>query len=256
MTTVRRSQERGITTLALDAPERRNALSAELVGELADALTRCGKDRDVRAVVLTHTGTTFCAGADLRDPPPLSAALERGDPHPPDALVALLRQIVELPKPVVARVTGHVRAGGLGLLGACDIAAASHEATFAFTEVRIGVAPAVISLPLLPRLDPRAAARYYLTGERLDAAEAARIGLVTATGDDIDAVLAPVLDGLRRASPQGLAETKRLLTAKVLDAFDRDAAALTALSAQLFSSAQAREGMTAFLERRDPTWVL
>ncbi|TLS41854.1 enoyl-CoA hydratase family protein [Streptomyces montanus] len=244
MTQVRRSHERGITTLALDAPERRNALSAELAAELADALTECGKDSEVRAVVLTHTGTTFCAGADLRDPPP------------PETFVALLRQIVELPKPVVARVTGHVRAGGLGLLGACDIAAASHDATFAFTEVRIGVAPAVISLPLLPRLDPRAVARYYLTGERLDAAEAARIGLVTATGQDADAVLAPVLDGLRRASPQGLAETKRLIATKVLDTFDRDAAALTALSAQLFSSAQAREGMTAFLERRDPPWVL
>ncbi|GHA25810.1 enoyl-CoA hydratase [Streptomyces tauricus] len=246
MTTVRRSYERGITTLALDAPERRNALSAGLVADLADALTDAGKDGDVRAVVLTHTGNTFSAGADLSDPP-----------HP-DVLVALLRQIVELPKPVVARVTGHVRAGGLGLLGACDIAAASQEATFAFTEVRIGVAPAVISMPLLPRLDPRAVARYYLTGEKFDAAEAARIGLVTvaaAAGEDADDVLAPVLDGLRRASPQGLAETKRLLTAKVLDTFDRDAAGLTALSARLFSSAQAREGMTAFLERRDPSWV-
>ncbi|MCX4906495.1 enoyl-CoA hydratase family protein [Streptomyces sp. NBC_00878] len=243
MTVVRRSHERGITTLALDAPERRNALSAQLVGELADALTECGKDGDVRAAVLTHTGNTFSAGADLRDPPD------------PDVLVALLRQIVELPKPVVARVTGHVRAGGLGLLGACDIAVASQEATFAFTEVRIGVAPAVISLSLLPRLDPRAVARYYLTGEKFDADEAARIGLVTAAGEDADDVLAPVLDGLRRASPDGLAETKRLLTAKVLDSFDRDAADLTALSARLFSSPQAREGMTAFLERRDPSWA-
>ncbi|MFS8199424.1 enoyl-CoA hydratase family protein [Streptomyces sp. CWNU-52B] len=254
---VRRSYERGITTLTLDAPERRNALSARLVEELADALKECAEDEDgagagsgggsgVRAVVLTHTGNTFSAGADLRDPP-----------HP-DALVALLRQIVELPKPVVARVTGHVRAGGLGLLGACDIAVASQDATFAFTEVRIGVAPAVISLPLLARLDPRALARYYLTGERFDAAEAARIGLVTAAGDDAhdaDDVLAPVLDGLRRSAPQGLAETKRLLTARVLEIFDRDAADLTALSARLFSSAQAREGMTAFLERRDPSWV-
>jgi enoyl-CoA hydratase len=241
---VRVAHDRAITTLTLDSPANRNALSAALVGELADGLTRCGKDRDVRAIVLTHTGNTFCAGADLRDPP-----------HP-DALVDLLRQIVELYKPVVARVTGHVRAGGLGLLGACDLAIASKEATFAFTEVRIGVAPAVISLPLLPRTDPRALARYYLTGERFDAAEAVRTGLLTATGDDVDVTLEPVLDGLRRSSPQGLAETKRLLTARVLEAFDRDAAALTALSAELFSSAQAREGMTAFLERRDPAWVV
>ncbi|MFG3659296.1 enoyl-CoA hydratase family protein [Streptomyces sp. NPDC047706] len=244
MTLIGRTRTRGVETLTLDSPANRNALSAALVGELAAALADSGKDTDVRAVVLTHTGNTFCAGADLRDPPD------------PDALVGLLRQIAELPRPVVARVTGHVRAGGLGLLAACDIAVASGAATFAFTEVRIGVAPAVISLPLLPRTDPRALARYYLTGERLDAAEAARIGLLTAAGDDADAVLEPILDGLRRSSPQALAETKRLLTAKVLQTFDRDAAELTALSARMFASADAREGMTAFLERRDPPWVL
>ncbi|WP_394433076.1 enoyl-CoA hydratase family protein [Streptomyces sp. SGAir0957] len=256
---VRAAHERGITTLTLDSPGNRNALSSALVGEVADRLREAEKDRDVRAVLLAHTGNTFCAGADLRDPPD------------PDAVVGLLRQIVALRKPVVARVDGHVRAGGLGLLGACDISVASEAATFAFTEVRIGVAPAVISLPLLPRLDPRAVARYYLTGERFDAAEAARIGLVTAAatsaatatvaagavaGADVDEVLAPLLAGLRKASPQGLAETKRLLTVKVLEAFDRDAESLTALSARLFGSAQAREGMTAFLERRDPAWVL
>ncbi|MFB7091257.1 enoyl-CoA hydratase family protein [Streptomyces sp. NPDC056296] len=244
MSLVGRTRARGVETLTLDSPHNRNALSAALVGDLATALTEAGEDTGVRAVVLTHTGNTFSAGADLRDPPD------------PDALVGLLRQIVELPKPVVARVTGHVRAGGLGLLAACDIAGASTTSTFAFTEVRIGVAPAVISLPLLPRTDPRALARHYLTGERFDAAEAARIGLVTAAGDDVDAVLEPVLDGVRRASPQALAETKRLLTTRVLEAFDRDAAELTALSARLFASPQAREGMTAFLERRDPEWVV
>jgi enoyl-CoA hydratase len=244
VTLIGRTRARGIETLTLDSPHNRNALSAALVGELADSLAKGENDADVRAFVLTHTGNTFCAGADLRNPPD------------PDALVALLRQIVALRKPVVARVTGHVRAGGLGLLAACDIGAASTQATFAFTEVRIGVAPAVISLPLLPRTDPRALARYYLTGERFDATEAARIGLLTAAGDDVDDVLEPILDGLRRAAPQGLEETKLLLTARVLEAFDRDAADLTALSARLFSSAQAREGMTAFLERRDPAWAL
>jgi enoyl-CoA hydratase len=244
VTPISRTRTRGVETLSLDAADTRNALSAALVTALADALTDCGKDPDVRAVVLTHSGNTFSAGADLRDPP-----------HP-DALVGLLRQIVELPKPVVARITGHVRAGGLGLLAACDLAAASAQATFAFTEVRIGVAPAVISLPLLPRTDPRALARYYLTGERFGPAEAVRTGLLTTTADDVDEALAPVLDGLRRSAPQALAETKRLLTARVLETFDRDAAALTALSARLFASDQAREGMTAFLERRDAAWVV
>ena len=244
MTLIARTRARAVETLSLDSPHNRNALSAALVGELADALTDAGKDTGVRAIVLTHTGNTFSAGADLKDPPP------------PEALVALLRQIIELPKPVIARVTGHVRAGGLGLLAACDIAAAATDATFAFTEVRIGVAPAVISLPLLPRTNPRALARHYLTGERFDAAEAVATGLLTACDSDVDRVLAPILDGLRRSAPDALAETKRLLTARVLEAFDRDAADLTALSARLFSSPQAREGMTAFLERRDPAWVV
>ncbi|MFF7975273.1 enoyl-CoA hydratase family protein [Streptomyces sp. NPDC007905] len=239
-----RTRARAVETLSLDAAGTRNALSAALVAELAAALTDCGKDPDVRAVVLTHTGTTFCAGADLRDPPD------------PEALVGLLRRLVELPKPVVARITGHVRAGGLGLLGACDIAAAATGATFAFTEVRIGVAPAVISLPVFPRADPRALARYYLTGERFSPVEAVRTGLLTVTADDVDEALAPILDGLRRSSPEALAETKQLLTARVLETFDRDAAELTALSARLFASAQAREGMTAFLERRDAAWVV
>jgi enoyl-CoA hydratase len=240
------SHHRGIVTLTLDSPANRNALSAALVRELSDALTQCGDDIGVRAVVLTHTGNTFSAGADLRDPPP------------PKAVVKLMKKIVALPKPVVARVTGHARAGGLGLLGACDISAASAQATFAFTEVRLGVAPAVISLPLLPRTDPRALARYYLTGETFGPAEAARIGLITATGDDadVDEVLAPVLDGLRRSCPRSLAETKRLLTAKVLQSFDEDLGEMARLSARLFSTPHAREGMTAFLERRDPIWVV
>lgn len=242
--TVRATTDRGVATLVLDNPVNRNALSAALVGDLAGALTACAEDPSVRAVVLTHTGGTFSAGADLKAPPS------------PYAFVALLRQIVTLPKPVVARIAGHVRAGGLGLVGACDVAAATSASDFAFTEVRIGVAPAVISLPLLPRMDPRAAERYYLTGERFEAAEAARCGLLTLAAEDVDAALAPVLDGLRKGSPQGLAASKRLVAARVLETFERDAEDLVQRSAKLFASSEAREGMTAFLERRDPAWVL
>lgn len=167
-----------------------------------------------------------------------------------------MRRIVTLPKPVVARVTGHVRAGGLGLLGACDISVAGPESSFALTESRLGLAPAVISLPLLSRMDPRAASRYYLTGERFDATEAARTGLVSIAADDVDKALVPVLDGLRRASPQGLAASKELVTATVRETFDQYAEDLIARSAALFASDEAREGMTAFLERRDPAWRL
>ncbi|MET7758493.1 enoyl-CoA hydratase family protein [Streptomyces sp. NPDC005389] len=242
MTLVVVTEERGITTLALDSPATRNALSAALVTELADALTVCGKDPAVRAVVLTHSGSTFSAGADLKAPPS------------PYAFVDLLRQIVELPKPVVAHVTAgsRTRAGGLGLLGAADIVVAGEGADFALTEVRIGVAPAVISLTLLPRLEPRAAARHYLTGERFGVQEAIAMGLVT----DREDALPGVLDSLRAASPQGLREAKRLVTARVLETFERDAEDLVQRSATLFASAEAREGMTAFLERRDPAWRL
>ncbi|MEU3369455.1 enoyl-CoA hydratase family protein [Streptomyces sp. NPDC006711] len=244
MTLVKDTHERGVTTLVLDSPANRNALSADLVAELGAALARCAEDPGVRAVLLTHAGGTFCAGADLKAPPD------------PEAFVALMRAVVDLRKPVVARVTGHVRAGGLGLLAACDIAVAGPASTFAFTEARLGLAPAVISMPVLVRMDPRAASRYYLTGERFDAAEAARSGLVTVAADDVDAALAPVLDGLRRSSPEGLAASKALVTATVAETFDRWSTELTARSASLFASAEAREGVTAFLERRDPAWVL
>jgi enoyl-CoA hydratase len=247
---VRTAHDHGITTVTLDSPDNRNALSARLVAALHTALADAAASDTTRAVLIRHTGTTFCAGADL------SEATATDDPTGgPRDLARLLRAIVALPKPVVARVTGHVRAGGLGLLGACDISVAGPDATFAFTEARLGLAPAVISMPLLPRLDPRAAGRYYLTGEKFGAAEAARIGLVTLAAEDVDAGLAPVLDGLRKGSPQGLAESKALVTADVLRTFDRDTGALAEQSARLFGSAEAREGMMAFLERRAPVWA-
>ncbi|MFG2501771.1 enoyl-CoA hydratase family protein [Streptomyces sp. NPDC048441] len=238
------SPARGITTVTLDLPERRNAISADLLGALAEIFDDLGGDTDTRAVLLTHTGTTFCSGADLKEPPD------------PAAFVALLRQLVALPKPVLAQVDGHVRAGGLGLLGACDMAVAGPGSSFAFTEVRIGVAPAVISMPLLPRIDPSAASRYYLTGERFDGAEAARIGLVTAYAAEPGSMVQALLDGVRAAAPGALAETKKLLTARVLDAFDHHTDDLIALSARLFASAEARDGMGAFLERRECPWAL
>lgn len=241
---VHAAQATGVTTLTLDSPANRNALSAGLVGELRTALAAAAADPAVRAVVLTHTGTTFCAGADLKSP------------CDPADFLALLREVAGLPKPVLARVTGHVRAGGLGLLGVCDIAAAGPLSSYAFTETHLGLAPAVISMPLLPRLDPRAAARYFLTAERFDAAEAARIGLLTLHADDVDEALAPVLAGLRKASPQGLAATKALTAAAVRETLDRDGARLAELSAGLFASAEAREGITARFERRDPSWAL
>ncbi|MBM9507104.1 enoyl-CoA hydratase family protein [Actinacidiphila acididurans] len=240
---VRRDTDRGIAVLTLDSPHNRNALSAALVGELIAALDTAAGEDGVRAVLLTHTGTTFSAGADLKADGP-----ERG----PVVLVELMRQIAELPKPVVARAAGHVRAGGLGLLAACDISVAGESATFAFSESRLGLAPAVASVPVLVRGDERAAARWFLTGETFGTAEAVRIGLVTAPEDALDGILA----GLRAASPQGLAATKELTVAPLLRRLAADGPDLAARSARLFASAEAAEGVRALLERRQPPWAL
>lgn len=248
-TLVQYSVDRAIARIALDSPRNRNALSTAMVQQLTDALAKAAADDGVRAVELTHTGTTFCAGADL------SEASKGGMTSGTQRVTALLRAIVALRKPVVGSIDGHVRAGGLGLVGACDIVLAGPASTFAFTEVRLGLAPAMISLTTLPRMDPRAASRYYLTGETFDAPTAARIGLVTEAVDDIDAGTMAVLDALRAASPQGLRETKPLLTPPILAGFDSKASDLAELSARLFGSAEAAEGMAAFLAKRRPAWA-
>jgi enoyl-CoA hydratase len=246
---VQYSVDRGIARIALDSPRNRNALSAALVQQLAAALDAAAAEDGVRAVELTHTGSTFCAGADLTE------ASQGGMTAGAQRVVAVLRRMLELPKPVVGSIDGHVRAGGLGLVGACDIVLAGPRSTFAFSEVKLGLAPAMISLTTLPRLQPRAASRYYLTGETFDAATAARIGLITEAVPDIDGATHAVLDELRAASPQGLRETKPLLTADVLDGFAARAEALADLSARLFGSAEAAEGMAAFLAKRPPPWA-
>lgn len=242
--------ERAIATVTLDSPQNRNALSAQLVGELTAQLARAAADDGVRAVVLTHSGRTFCAGADLKE-----QASEGGPAAGTRRMLELLGTVIELPKPVVARLDGHVRAGGLGIVGACDIAIAGPAATFAFTEVRLGLAPAIISLTTLGRMSERAAARYYLTGETFDSATAAAAGLVTAAVESVDAEVGAICDALRACSPQGLAESKPLTTRTALAAFEARADEVQAQSQRLFESAEAREGILAFLQKRPPAWA-
>ena len=257
--------------LTLNSPHNRNALSTTLVTQLHQGLRDAAADPAVRAVVLGHTGGTFCAGADLSE---AGGSDPRGDRErggagrsgsPPSAydmavarareMTTLLRDILECPLPVIAAIDGHVRAGGFGLVGACDIAVAGPRSTFALTEARIGVAPAIISLTLLPKISVRSAARYYLTGETFDAHTAAEIGLITMAADDVDAAVAALVADIGRGSPQGLAASKALTTAAVLEGFDRDAERLTEESARLFVSDEAREGMLAFLQKRPPSWA-
>jgi len=244
-----------VARITLDSPHNRNALSTTLVDQLHQGLRNAAEAPGVRAVVLGHTGGTFCAGADLAQ-----ASGSAADPRElaigrAKELAALLRAIVALPMPVIAAIDGHVRAGGMGLVGACDIAVAGPRSTFALTEARIGVAPSIISLTVLPKMTARAAGRYFVTGETFGAAHAAEVGLITVAADDVTAAVDALTVDISRGSPQGLAASKALTTARILDDFDRHADALCAESARLFFSEEAREGMIAFLQKRPPRWV-
>ena len=242
-----------VARITLNSPHNRNALSAVLVQQLHQGLRDAAADPAVRAVVLGHTGGTFCAGADLSEASSgdaLAGAVARAR-----ELTALLRAIVESPLPVVAAIDGHVRAGGLGLVGACDIVVAGTKSTFALTEARLGVAAAIISLTLLPKMTARSAGRYFLTGEKFGAEEAAAIGLVTVATDDVAGAVAAITAEIGRGSPQGLAASKALTTVAILEDFDRRAELLADQSARLFMSEEAREGMLAFLQKRPPRWA-
>lgn len=243
----------GVATLTLDSPSNRNALSSALIEQLMAGLAAAESDTSVRVIVLTHTGPVFSSGADLKE---TAAALATGQ-IPIGRVGALLTAIWECPKPIVARVGGPARAGGLGLIAAADIAVCAREATFGFSEVRIGVIPAVISATVLRRVSPRAAAELYLTGDIFDGTRAAEIGLVTEAVEatELDAVVHRFTASLVRGAPEALAGTKALLRRTALTTFSDDVAELTALSVSYFGSDEGREGMAAFAEKRDAAWV-
>ena len=245
---VHSSLSAGVATLTLDSQPNRNALSAQLMSELAAGLAAASADDAVRVIVLTNAGRVFCSGADLKA---TAAATGAGD-MPIASVPTLLAALAESPKPVVARVGGPARAGGIGLIAACDVALAGQSATFAFTEVRLGVVPAVISVPVLPLLAPRAARELFLTGDVFDATRAAEIGLVSRVVDDadLDAEVARYVDMLALGAPGALAATKDLLAHP-----STDYAALSALSAERFASSEGREGVAAFAEKRRPSWA-
>jgi enoyl-CoA hydratase len=237
--------DRGIATITLDSPANRNALSRQLVAETHDALDEAEAAR-VRAVVLTHVPPAFCAGADLKE----RAA------GPPDSsdFVRLLQRLGDTDRPTIAAVHGVVRAGGIGLMAACDLVVVHPEVTFALTEVRIGVAAAIISVPILARVAPGAIAAAMLTGEPFDAHEARRIGLVTHVDEDVTGRVEALCTGILAGAPSAVAATKRLL--REVPTLERTAAyrAMQALSDELFAGPDAAEGMAAFAERRTPTW--
>jgi len=242
---------RGVATLTLDSPHNRNALSGALIGQLLDALGTASADDRTRVIVLSHTGPVFCSGADLKE------TAQATGPIPAARMGEVLAAIWESRKPVVARVGGPARAGGLGLIAAADIAVCAAEATFAFTEVRLGVIPAVISATVLRRLHARAAAELYLTGEVFDGTRAAAAGLVTAAvpAADLDATVEAYVAALVRGAPGALAGTKALLRRSPVVTVADDVAELTALSVGYFGSPEGIEGISAFREKRDPSWL-
>ena len=235
-----------VASLVLDSPANRNALSRALVAQLADGLQRAERDEDVRVVVVRAEGPAFCSGADL------SEATGEGMEGAAQAIVALQRRIVTLEKPVVVQVHGPCRAGGIGIVAAADVVVAAEAASFALTEVRLGLAAAMISLTVLPRLTDRAAAWACLGGEVFDAATAQTMGLVTRTvpAEDLLRAVDETCVALAKGHPQGLRESKRLLNRHLVERIDRDGEDLAALSARLFGSDAAREAMTQFLHRR------
>ncbi|GGO17980.1 enoyl-CoA hydratase [Micromonospora parathelypteridis] len=250
---VRVATARGVTTLTLDSPHNRNALSTGLMTQLLAGLADAVADDAVRVIVLDHTGPVFCSGADLKE----TAAAYASGTVPAGMLGDVLAALWECPKPVLARVAGPARAGGLGLIAAADLAVCADQATFAFTEVRIGVIPAVISATVLPRLHPRAAAELYLTGDTFDGRRAAEIGLVTASvpADGLDAAVQRFCDSLVRGAPGALAGAKELLRRPGTAELRGDLARLAALSTGYFLSDEGREGVTAFREKRLTRWV-
>lgn len=236
----------GVATITLDSPHNRNALSRALVGQLSQALDDSADDPAAKVVLLRSSQRVFCSGADM------SEASEHGMEDGARGLIALFRKVIAHPKPVVAVLAGPVRAGGIGIVGACDVVVATEESTFAFTEARLGLAPAVISLTTLPRMTDRAASLTYLSGETFDGTEAARTGLVTqaVAAADLEATVASLVASLAKSTTQGLRETKHLLNTRMLAAIDEHGGDLASMSARLFGSDEAREAMRAFLEKR------
>ncbi|MEO3814154.1 enoyl-CoA hydratase-related protein [Sphaerisporangium sp. B11E5] len=240
----------GVATLTLDSPANRNALSTRLLAELQDALATAIGDDATRVLVLTGTGPVFCSGADLKEQAPSGAPVTGAFPD-------VLRAIWESPKPVVCRLNGTARAGGLGLVAACDFAIAPDTATFAFSEVRLGVVPAMIAVTVLRRLDPRAAAEYFLTGEVFDAARAVEIGLLTRAvpPGDLDPAVAHYTGMLLKGGPESLAITKQLVRTVPALPVEEGLRRMADLSAERFTSPEGQEGIRAFMEKRPASWI-
>ncbi len=259
MTAIRSETADGVATLTLADVDNRNALGGAVVGGLIDGLARANADPEVRVVVITNDGPIFCAGANIKKQ---SAANEAGggdasDERPTGGLEVLLQQLQQSPTPVVGKINGHVVGGGMGLAAALDISVAADDAKFGFTEVRIGVIPAIISVVCLAKMRRGDAMETFLRGHRFPAGHAADLGLINRAvpADQLDEEVAAVVSDLLRGGPQALGQAKRLVNEVPAMAQDDAFAWTSQLSASLFAGEEAREGMRAFIEKRPARWV-
>jgi methylglutaconyl-CoA hydratase len=251
--------DNAVGILTLNKAERHNAFDEVLIAEITAGLRELAADPRVRAVVLSSTGKSFCAGADLNWMKRAAGYSQEENLRDAHKLAELMRTLNELPKPTIARVQGPAYGGGVGLIAACDIAVATYDALFALTEVKLGILPAVISPYVLAAIGERHARRYMLTAERLSAAEAYRIGLlheIVPGEEQLDEAIGEILDSLLKNGPQAQAQCKGLIRAVSGQPIDETTIEETAQRiTSVRSSPEGKEGLTAFLEKRKPNWI-
>jgi methylglutaconyl-CoA hydratase len=246
MSGLRVERDGPILRVTLAKPERRNAFDAELIGELREAFSGVG---DARVVLLSGEGESFCAGADIEWQ--RSAIDLSYDDNVEDAmrLFGMMKAIDDCPAPIVARIQGYALGGGSGIAAAVDIGIAAEDAVFGFSEVKLGIVPAVISPFVLPKIGDSAARRYFLTGERFDAQTALRIGLVHEVAADLDGAVERVVGELLTSGPQAVREAKRLIRLRP------QGEETAQLAARLRAGDEGQDGLRAFLERRKASWI-
>lgn len=252
MNVVKVETRRGVMTATLADVENRNALGGALVSGLREAIAAANADASVRALVVTNEGSTFCAGANLKERSSAGRISGSG------GLAELFDEIQASPTPIIGRIAGHVMGGGNGLAAALDIAIAADDVKFGFTEVRLGLAPAIISVICLPKMRPGEAMEAFLRGHRFTATRAAELGLIlrAVPAADLDAAVEEVLDDLRKAGPRALGVSKRLVYDVPRMPRDEAFAWTARASAELFASEEGAEGMRAFIEKREPRWAI
>ena len=248
-------EKSGIACITLNRPEVHNAFNPAMIEALHKIVLEIGRDQAIRVVKLTGAGKSFSAGADLNWMREAAGYTQAQNLADTGKLSALLNDLASLPKPTIALIRGAAIAGGTGLVACCDIAIAEPNATFGVSEVRIGLIPATISPYVIAKIGPRQARRYFLTGERFDAEEARRIGLIHEVAADVDARAGQIADEILKGAPVAIEQTKKLIaTIANTEVSNGLQAELAAKLAHRRASPEAVDGIAAFLEKRPPGW--